>query len=421
MTFPNPNLERGKLLFEQNRFEQALQALQQALADNPDDDEALLYQCYALMQLDRNAEALELANRLLQQQPDNPYLLNLKAKVLSQLKRGPEALALVEEAIQQLPDEETFWATACALHFDQKDYEKALEAATEGLRLDPSNTVCLNIRTLTLTKLHRTDELASAIEETLAEDPGDAFSHASAGWALLEAGNHKQARVHFAEALRIAPGLKWAEQGMLQAIKAKNVVYRFFLKYYFWSSNLKSQNQWLLIIGIYFLTSWLDKLENPTILVTVGQVLLVGFIWLTWFIDPLFNVMMLFDKDGRHLLSDRQRDRYRYVAAMLAFGVPISIMGFAMPSRDSLVLFMLFGAGLVSLGLVLPLSGWIEVDQEKNRNRMRWVFGIMAATGGLSVLLMPFSSSALTVLSVFFYELIAFMFFRNYLLIQEVD
>jgi tetratricopeptide (TPR) repeat protein len=421
MLTDNPNLERGKLLYEQHRYEQALIAFQQAIADNPDQYEPLLYQAYTLMQLDRYSEALGLADRLLHSEPDDPYILHLKAQILNHLKREDEALTLIEEAISQSPGEDAFWATASTLHFDRKDFDKALDAANEGLRLNPGNTICLNLRTLSLTKLHRTDEIASSIEETLAEDPGDAFSHASSGWALLESGNHQQARVHFAEALRISPGMSWAEQGMLQAIKAKNPLYRFFMRYYFWMANLKGGNQWLFIIGTFLALRWIDNIENPTIVVQVAQFTLVVFLWLSWFIDPLFNVLMLTDRDGRHLLNDRQRDRYRYVAGMLGLGVPMALVGYFGQPLNQLWLANMFLTGLMLIGLVLPLSAWIEVSEGKNRQRMRWVFGGMAVTAVLSALLLPFTGLGVSLFSLFTIELLGFMILRNYLLIQHND
>lgn len=414
-------LERGKLLYEQSRYELAIREFQQVLAQNADDTEALYFQAHSLLHLDRHQEALEVANTILGLLPGEPFALELKARVLIQLNQLKEALTLIEEAIEQDPAEESFWATATVIHYEQKDYDKALATAEEGLSLNPANLICRNFRTLCLNKLGRADEVAESIEDTLAEDPDSAFSHASAGWALLEARNHKQARVHFAEALRLEPGLDWARRGMLEAIKAKNVFFRFFLRYTFWISQQKNQNQWLFIIGLSFALRAMRQIPDPTGIISIIRVLLIAFVWLSWFIDPVFNVLMLSDRDGRHLLTDRQRDRYRYVAALIGVGLPAAVLGYLTLSNSSDRPLTLLVSGLVLVGLVLPLSAWIEVETPKNRTRMRLVFLIMAVTAGLAILLLLFSPTGFLFVSVFAIEMILFMLLRNYLIIQEHD
>lgn len=417
----NSTLERGKLLYEQSRYALAIGEFQQVLAQDPDDTQALYFQAHSLLHLDRHQEALAVANTLLGLIPGEPIALELKASVLMQLNQLTEALALIEEAIEQDPTEESYWATASTIHYERKDFDKALAAAEEGLALDPGNLVCRNFRMLCLNKLGRADEVAASVEETLAEDPDNAFSHASAGWALLEADNHKQARVHFGEALRLEPGMDWARGGMLEAIKAKSVFFRLFLRYSFWIGQQKNQNQWLFIFGVGFVLRLMRRIPDPTGIISIVRVLLIAFIWLTWFIDPIFNVLMLADSDGRHVLTDRQRDRYRYVAALLGVGVPAALIGYFTLSSVGNDLPALFISGLILLGLALPLSAWTEVDLPKNRSRLRLVFWIMATTAALAIVTMPFSTTGMLFAVLFAVEMVLFMLLRNYLSIHEQD
>lgn len=418
MPSDKPHVERGKLLYQQNRYAQALTELAQVRPSDEQYLEAMLYKAHVLSQLNRHQEALTVADELLHELPDVAQVLALKGDILHQLGREDEALTFIEEAIRQDPSDDDFWASASAIYFDKKQFDKALDMAGEGLRLDPTNSVCLNMRALSLTKLNRPDEAANAISDTLAENPDDAYSHAASGWALLEAGNHKQARTHFAEALRRAPGMTWAEGGMLEAIKAKNPVYRLFTGYYFWLGKQTNQNQWLFIVGTYFVLRWLRGIENPNVIIQIAKVGLISFFWLGWFVEPVFNVLMLGDKDGRHLLSDRQRDRYRYVAALLGLGVPLALAGYVLGGSWMTYLFI---PGAILLGLALPLSAWIEVDKPKNRKRMRLIFSIMAITGAGTLLLLPFNMPIAILLSVFGVELLGFMILRNFLLINEND
>ncbi len=162
--------------------------------------------------------------------------------------------------------------------------------------------------------------------------------------------------------------------------------------------------------------------NDPTGIVPVLRVGLILFVWLTWFIDPIFNVAMLFDRDGRYLLTDRQRERYPYVAGLLGLGLVLALIGyFAGPLNFSTLLTAFFLVGLMLLGLALPLSAWIEVDQPKNRQRMRLIFSVMAGTVGVSTVLLPFSGFGTALFGLFVVEMILFMLLRNFLLIHEAD
>jgi len=416
-----PIFERGRLLYEQGRYEQALTEFQNVLAADPGHAEALLMRAYTLIQLNRPQEALETADDLLQLMPDQAVVLDLKARALLHLNRSKEALRYCLDSIQLDPSDADFWGTAAVIYYDDKEFESALARAEEGLRLDPSHPICLNLRNLCLAKLNRAEELNESVEETLGEDPGSAFSHTAAGWALLEKGDHRQARTHFAEALRLSPGFTWAQAGMLEALKAKNPLFRFFLRYYFWSGNLKGQQQWALLIGSFLGIRFINSLDSSVWFINVVQMLLLVFVWLMWFVDPLFNVLMLSDKQGRHLLSDRQRSMYPVVGWLLGLGVISTAAGYVGPD-DSPLLSLAFLVGIVMLAVVLPLSAWIETKQPKNQRRLRAVFYVMTATAVLSlVALLSGRDPEMSVFGLFKIEMLLFMFFRNYLLIENKD
>src|SRR5581483_7555851 len=102
-----------------------------------------------------------------------------------------------------------------------------------------------------LVKLGRKTEAASTIDGALQRDPENARSHANQGWTYLHRGEPKLAMVHFREALRIDPTLDWARAGMVEALKAHNVIYRWVLRYFLFMSRLNKQARWGILIGGY--------------------------------------------------------------------------------------------------------------------------------------------------------------------------
>src|SRR5205085_1539069 len=83
----------------------------------------------------------------------------------------------------------------------------------------------------------------------LARVPEDAFSHANQGWTLLHEGKPRKALEHFREALRLEPEMEFARLGIVEALKARNLIYGLMLRYFLWMDRLGGTVQWVIILG----------------------------------------------------------------------------------------------------------------------------------------------------------------------------
>jgi tetratricopeptide (TPR) repeat protein len=174
-------------------------------------------------------------------------------------------------------------------------------------------------------KLGRKEESFNAIHGAFRQDPHNAYTHANHGWGLLEKGSAKEALHHFTEALRIDPNLGLAQAGMMEALKARYFIYRIFLKYSFWMSNLTAKYQWGVTIGfflIFKLVQWLAR-NSPSLEVYLVPVLML---WMaialsTWIITPLSNLFLRLNKYGRHLLDRKEIISSNLVGASLLVAV----------------------------------------------------------------------------------------------------
>src|SRR5262249_14726907 len=144
-----------------------------------------------------------------------------------------------------------YWGHLGALHHDAKRFRDALAAAERGLRLDPESPLCTNIRAMALRGLGRKEDAGDAVAAALSRNPEDAASHANMGWNLLHQGKPKPALDHFREALRLRPDMEWARNGVVEALKARWLLYRLILKYFLFMSRLKGRVQWFILIGGY--------------------------------------------------------------------------------------------------------------------------------------------------------------------------
>lgn len=370
------HLHRARVLLAQSRPADAHRELLPALASAPNNPEvhATLALCH--LRLDRPTEAIEPATTAIGLAPDWDFPHHVHAIALRDLSKYKDALAAIAEAIRLNPDDADHFALQSSIHLARDDWASALASADEALRLDPENNDAANLRAMALVRLGRKDEAVLTVDRNLARNPNDAFSHANQGWNALHRNDPHRAQEHFREALRLDPSFDYARSGLLEALKARNPVYRGMLAYFLWMGRMSQKIQWAFIIGVVFVNRFVQNLTAARpdlvwVLVPL-QVAFYGFIYLSWTAVPLFNFTLLFDRFGRHVLTRRER------IGALIFGPSFLLL------VTSLV-WWIAGAerGLLATKVVAYISAFVATTVLATGVRA-WIFG--AATGLLALI-----------------------------------
>lgn len=173
------------------------------------------------------------------------------------------------------------------------------------------------------------------------------MTHANQGWALLHRNDPTAALDHFREALRLDPTNDFAREGLLTALKARNPVFRLLMAYFLFLSRQQSAMRWVIILGVFFGQSLLRSVakNHPELGIIIYPLvaLVAVFIYSTWLADPLMNLVMRFDRYGRHALTDDQRKQSNLVGGclLLAAGMFISEWQFGVSHIPSLMCLLL--------------------------------------------------------------------------------
>lgn len=348
-----PFFERGYQLFQIRKYKEALQILQKGLQREPENyiAKSLIVKCH--LELEQYEEAGQLNDFLITQFPNEDELFYHRAILMWKDENKVEALNAISEAIRLDPYCADYFGYKGFMLLGEKEYEKGLLCANEGLELAPNNVLCLNVRAKCLTKLDRKEEARETIGNTLNQDPEGSFSHANVGWVELEQGNHEKAMEHFRQSLKQDPNSRYAKDGMLEAIKAKNFVYRAYLRYAFWISNMKTKNQWFFIIGIYLVYRFLVKAVELTNYPSATFLIIVPYLLFAlggWIIGPLSNMILLFHSHGKYLLT--QNDRLSGILFFSCFVISlVSLLAYFGLSNNVFLLM-----SIASLCAVIPLS-----------------------------------------------------------------
>jgi tetratricopeptide (TPR) repeat protein len=358
-------MERAHQLIQLQRYKEAEKELREVLSIEPNRADALAL--FAICQAEQNN--LEEADRLIKQaiskEPDNDYFLYLQALFYLRQNNLKEAEKFIRNAISFQPHGADYFGLLASIKLSQKEWQQALDAANQGLEVDPDNLVCLNSRSTALFKLDKKDLAYSSIQEALNKDPENEYTHANIGWGLLERGDHKQALEHFREALKINPNFDYAKAGLVEGLKARYWLYRVFLKYAFWLSNLKGKAQWAVILGLYFGVKFLGYLSerNPGLAVFLNPIIYVyvAFAISTWIIAPLSNLFLRLNIYGRYALKKEEIQASNFVGISLLIGLTGGVM-YLFSRSDFNLSILIYG-----VTMMIPLASMFNAEKKKAR------------------------------------------------------
>lgn len=383
----NIHLQRGSLLFQQGRYEEAIGELHMQLAQSPEDCQTHALLALALAGLERLPEATQHAERAIHVSPDESLGHYALSYVLRERNRFAEAQRAIEEAIRLAPFDADYHGTLAGLHLDQQRWQAALEAADEGLAIEPEHNLCINMRSQALVKLGNRAAAAETMDQALARRPDDPLSHANQGWTLLHQGKPQPAMEHFREALRLDPTMEWARAGIVEAMKARHFVYRWLLAYFLWMARLSPGARWAFVIGGLLGSRVLRNVgtQIPVLfpLVAVVQCVYFAFVLMTWLAPSLFNLLLRLNRFGRHALS---ADQIRGANLLLACLVTTCafLIGSIATGRVDVLLF-----ALICALLTLPASAIFSCHAGWPRNTMVAITaGLAAATAVAAVTLL---------------------------------
>ena len=300
-------MQRAMMLIEQGRFDLALPELKRYVSESPEDGYALTMLSLCYSNLDQDVEALRVAENAVGLQPESDLAHYAMAKAHLSLSNLKAAQKAISEAILLDPEDSSYHALQAVIYVSKSEWQKALGAAQEGLAIDPEDEECNNLKAMALRKSGKENAEEETLSETLRRNPEDAFTHANLGWSFLEKGERDKALNHFHEALRLEPTLEWARDGVMMAMKSKNIFYSLILKYFFFMAKKKATYQQGLLGGLFIGYLVLLSLSSTYPILDYFVYAYIFFALSTWFSDPFFTAIMYSSRDGRIILQERER------------------------------------------------------------------------------------------------------------------
>jgi tetratricopeptide (TPR) repeat protein len=309
------------MLFDQSRHKLAEKELRLAIAGEPDPAFAHALLALCLVEQEQLDEATREAQAAIHAEPDLAFVHYAHGHVMLRRRRIDEASAAAGEALRLDPETAAYHALVAHVRMEQRQWPAALEAAEAGLSVDAEDVDCTNLRAQALVNLGRKAEAGATIDGALRRNPENAATHANQGWTLLHQAEPKKAMEHFREALRLDPGNEWARAGIVEALKARNLVYGVMLRYFLWMGRLSSGTQWAILLGGCFGQRALQAMAktHPDLAPWIMPIIFayVAFAMMTWIAVPLFNLFLRLHPIGKHALSEEQKTASNWIGACL--------------------------------------------------------------------------------------------------------
>ncbi len=413
----NLGYSRIQLLLDQKRWELARSELEAMLERSPDDFLAHALLALCLSEQHKPKRALVHARLAVGLSPDIAFAHYIHSIVLQELGQLKEARQSILQALELNPEDPDFYARLGLIDLLEARWQEALNCAEQGLQLDPEHIDCQNLRSMALIRLGLPESALGQLDQALLKEPENARVHANRGWTLLQAGQHQEAMLAFSEALRLEPGLEWAREGLLEAMKARYWLYRQFQRYSFWMSRYGRRHQFLIMLGLILVMRVVVGIAGSASAFLGGLFVLAyaGFVSMTWLADPLFNLLLLFHPFGRYVLAPHERRGAIWLGSLMSGGILAIALGLIFNQ-----IALAFG-GLLSLSLLLPTAGTFTPSDVHIR---RWLgiytlsLAALACMGliGVTFNLMPMGGIAL---AIYLLALIAFSWIANWLMMRH--
>lgn len=360
------SFRRAIQLRDHRRYDDAIAALHQHLAADPDDaDGHLELAITRLMKGGEGKQALDDVDRAIALEPEWANCHAIRSSILHDLSRYKEALTAADRARVLDPESPFAWFCRGNALLGLRKLDEAEDSARKALSLDSDDTRSSNLLAMILRMQRRFVEAEVHIDDHLSRAPEDPWTFATAGWTALHQGQRKKAEDLFREALRLDPEFEHARFGLREAYKARSVFYRLYLKWCFFMQRHQKGHQLMFIIGLFvayrFGVVILESLHPLAAIPLIVAYLL--FVFGSFLANGLGCFLILKDRLARLSLTRFEKIEGLAVGGLFFSGLIVLILGVTtLPTPIAFIGAALMGAAVPTSMIfrpATPLGKWV--------------------------------------------------------------
>lgn len=309
------NLQRGILLREQGRYQQAKEYIKNAIAADPNAAPPYYQLAFCECDLGESKKALKTLERAISLAPHEEDYFALQGWVFENMGNHKKALEASENALALNPFCIFALNTQARVYFNKWNYKKAEQITRNILEISPLHSYALNILASSLHMQGRHKESLEVIQLLLQSYPNQEESHARAGWTALDLGDHLRAYDHFLCALQKNPNSENLKIGLKRAISSRIPIYRYTYRF----KRMLFLGRRKVIIGTIVVSLIAINVILPTVMpeaqaegiqtyffgTIIGLYFMYAYLFL--FVMAFGNLFLMFHPIGRHALTSNEK------------------------------------------------------------------------------------------------------------------
>ncbi len=199
------NLTKGFFLSLLGKYDESLEAYDEAIRLDPDDAKAYFYKGFALGKLENYEESIECFDKAIELDPDDAKAYGNKGSLLVILEKLDEAIECFDKAIELDPDDaKAYYYIGFALG-KLENYEESIEYFDKAIELDRDDAKAYYYIGFALVKLERYKESIEYFDKAIKLDPDYADAHFYKGFALLILERDEESLECFDKAIELDP------------------------------------------------------------------------------------------------------------------------------------------------------------------------------------------------------------------------
>ena len=209
----------GRLLYGENRAQEAIVPLQRAVEIRPDHMQTLDLLAQALYASKRVKEAVDVYQKVAQFSPEDADVHNRLGQIAWMIGEREQARRALEQAVRIRSDYKEAWQNLGNVYYQEGRLDEALQAYQRLVQLDPNHRTGLrNLGQLFYRKGQWNDAIG-VLERSAKLDPGKIQTHLQLGLSYEQLGRDEAAQTVYRRALKYHP--KHAEiEKRLQGLKS---------------------------------------------------------------------------------------------------------------------------------------------------------------------------------------------------------
>lgn len=369
--------ERASALIDLGRAKDAERELRTALASDPDAAHLHIDLARALLLQERNDEAIEAATAAVRLAPEHPYALYILSVAQAADDNLTAAWSSIDAALRVAPEIGPFHRHRGYLLHQQNDAAEALKSFERARALDPEDPDTMAAIGGVLFDLRRDREATAAVNEALALDPNNAAAHHVRSLIAMRSGSSRDAVDSGRAAVRLDPTNADRRELLAVTMKARNPLYRAMWRFHDWLGRMPPNYKWIALFAPLVLVRVL-RTAGDSLWAQILIGIVIGFVALSWLIEPLMNAVLLASSYGRGLLpAATKRATWAFIGFATA-AAGCAIAGLATDTDDLLIVALACTMWAASSGMIHSLA--------QERQRLGWCLSAVAAAVAIVVI-----------------------------------